>query len=178
MKTKEKQKRIKKKWTPISWDDKKSVKKLISRLFLILVIIGYSFIAIFNVLVILSIKDIGIHPKEFQQTTPDNETIIMEGEIIIENDHWNSIDIVDLNLNISIETDQERIIFSYNIHKDVIPRLQNTTIEIEFEFSIYTLDLELFEELNSTEYIVLDLSLSFYYAFYYVELQFDTKLNF
>jgi hypothetical protein len=155
----------------------KDYKKTISKILLIVLIIGHLLLIGANAFIIVSAKDVRIYPQTLNADTPDNETIILSGSVLIENDHWNSVSITHLNLNLTFTTLNGTRVFSDTYEKERIPRTQNTTLDFNFEFSTHTLSEEMIEMLNSTDSIKLNAYLSFFYSIYRITLNFNTTIN-
>jgi hypothetical protein len=150
---------------------------LASKILLIIFILGHLFIFGGNLFIITSAKDVRIYPETLQTETPDNETLILSADILIENDHWNSVNIKDLSLNLTFFTLNQTQIYSESYKKNLISKKQNTTLNFEFEFSTHTLDEETLSILNSTDLICLNINLGFYYSIYLISLNINTTIN-
>jgi len=149
------------------------LRKLLTTILLIVIIVGYSFLIITNILIVFSIKDIKIESEDFELTMPTNETIVLEGKFIVKNDHWNSFDIRNLKIEVELYADNNTYLIGSIYKKAVIPRLKISEITVNFEFN-FSENPEMFIILNGTEYLEMELSVEFYYAFYriYFEIKF------
>jgi len=171
------------KWWDIDFTNKEreKVKKIISKLLLILVILGYLFYILYNIMIGFSAFELvfndRIDMQNLEATQPDNETIILEGAITIDNDFWYSIDISDLLFNYRIITDNGITIGDYKIEKDLIPRCEKIDIDINLNFTFSELELEDFIALNSTEYLVMSVIISFRYGLYGIKFSMETKID-
>ena len=83
-------------------EESKSIRQKISIGILIALILGYLFFVLFNVVVAVSATGIRVKTKNFDRASVDNDTIGIEGDIIIRNDHWYSLDINDLVIEMKI----------------------------------------------------------------------------
>lgn len=141
----------------------RNIKKTIAILLQILVILGYVFYIGYNIIIPWSALEIRINPGEFSETIVDNETIIFGGVFEIDNDHWNSMDIRDLSINITFSLTNGTSLLDYSFEKDIIPAREKTDIEIEIPIGITMFGFEL---LNSSLELELDLDIevSFWYC--------------
>ena len=148
-------------------------KKIFTTILLIVMIIGYCILIITNILIVFSVKDIRIEPDNFELTTPTNETIVLEGVFIIDNDHWNSFDIRNLKIEFGIYSDNNTYLIGDTYKKPVIPRLKTSEITINFEFN-FSETPYMFTILNETKYLKMELSIEFHYVFYriYFEIKY------
>ena len=166
------------KWYDFDFSDKrtKSIRKTASIVLLVVIIVGYLLIVAFNVFVFTSMLGLRVIPQEYIQSTPDNETIVMQGSALIKNDHWNSLSVHDLRVGLNLYTDEGYSIYNETLFTQ-IPRLQNTVLNLSFTISFGELSLETFASLNNTEYIQLDLSLSFRYGLYGLAISLNTQIT-
>ena len=151
----------------------KRFRKLITTILLIVIIVGYSILIITNILIVFSIKDVKIEPDEFDIMIPTNETIVLKGKFIVENDHWNSFDIRDLKMGFDFYTDNHTYLIGDIYKRDMIPRLKTSELITNFEFN-FSESPDLFIALNETESLEMDLTIEFRYVFYriYFEIEF------
>lgn len=154
-------------------ESKRSVRKILTTILLIIMIVGYSFLIITNILIVFSIKDIKIEPDEFELTIPTNETIVLEGTFIIDNDHWNSFDIRNLKIEFAFYSDNNTYLIGDTYQKGIIPRLKISEITVNLGFN-FSETPNIFMILNETEYLEMELSVEFYYVFYriYFEIKY------
>ncbi|MEJ2252588.1 MAG: hypothetical protein P8Y97_23375, partial [Candidatus Lokiarchaeota archaeon] len=128
-----------------------------------------------NGLVMLGTSGIRIQPKGFSMTSPTNTTIVLNGTFNVENDHFFSMDIRDINLNFTMFTDNNTEIAGQQQTIGTIPRLLNKTINIFLNFNLTTLSPAKLSALNNTAYMVFDVSLSLKYFWY--DLLLGIKFN-
>lgn len=150
-------------------------KKLIARILLIIIIIGTISLIGINTFITSSISGIKISADDFEDYSPNNETIVLEGSFKIDNRHWNSIDIRNLEINFEIFTEDDIEIIDKTIKKRLIPRGKATEIEIDLEFKLLELGDKDFNSLETSKEIGIDIEISFDYAFY--EIGFKVSLE-
>ena len=165
----------------VEWsEESKGLRSKISVFILIAMILGYVFLVLFNVVVAWSATGIRIETDDFDRSSGGNETIGIEGEIIIHNDHWYSLDINDLDIEMEIETEEHHKIYDKKITKSVIPRLKKTKIELDFGFSTSDIDPAHNEtnlELASTEELIIKFSVSVRYTWYIMTFETEVKTD-
>ena len=154
-------------------------KKIISTFLLVTIIIGTISLIGINFYIVSSISGINITADEFEDHNPNNETIILEGNIEIDNRHWNSIDIRDLEIKLKMYIEDDIKIIDKTIEKKLISSGKITDIELEFEFNINDWDINEFNSINSADEVEIEISLYFEYALYkvYLELSFTTEID-
>jgi len=109
-------------WTKIYFKgDITKIKKTFSILLLILIIIGYSFLVIYHLVVLFSIPNLKILPENLNQYQPTNDTIIFEGNFLIKT----QIPISDFNLKFSVLSENETLLLNFDIYKKYIPSGKN-----------------------------------------------------
>ena len=98
---------------------------------LILVIVVFGYIALFGYLAYVSASAYGIRVemKDFEDSQPDNVTLGIDGAVIVKNNHWYSSDITDINIKMTLYTDDDIKIKSKTVHYDIIPRLKKKEID-------------------------------------------------
>ena len=167
----------------ISFSEKsKGFRKKISIGILIAIILGYLFIVLFNVVVAGSASGIRINTKDFDMSTVNNETIRIEGDILIKNDHWYSLDINDLSFEMKVYTEDGLKIKDKKIEVPVIRRLKNEIIELDFTFSRSDLNpdtIETFVSLATSEYLEIKFEVSVRYTIYIInfEIEIETDID-
>lgn len=161
-------------------EESKGFRKKLSIIILIAMILGYIFLVLFNVVVAWSATGIRIETDDFDRSSAGNETIGIEGEIIIHNDHWYSLDINDLVIEMEILTEDKNEIYDKKIKKSIIPRLKNTEIELDFGFSTSDYDPALNEtylDLATTEELIIKFSVSVRYTIYIMTFEIEVKTD-
>jgi len=159
-------------------EESKSFRKKVSIFILISIILGYLFLVLFNVIVAWSATGIRIETDDFDRSSAGNETIGIEGSITIRNDHWYSLEINDLVIEMEIETEDHNEIYDKKITKSVIPRLKNTKIELDFKFTTDDYDPALNEtylDLATTEELIIKFSVSVRYTIYIMTFEIEVK---
>jgi hypothetical protein len=149
--------------------DTKELRKRISILIFIIILVGNITLALYSSYIFYSIFQLTIIPENLEQTQPDNETINIEGSITIES----IIDITDFVLNLSLITDENLTIIEEFYEKDKIPSGERT--ELTFGFEISYVDIDLFISLNNTDYIIFDIFVSLNYGGYIISLELQIK---
>jgi len=161
-------------------EESKSLRKKISVLILIALILGYVFLVLFNVVVGVSALGVRVKTKNFGRASVDNETIGIKGDIIIRNDHWYSVDIEDLVIEMEISTEDGDEIKDKRKVVNKIPRLTNEKIELDFTFSLSMLSVEdimAYLSLLDTEKLVIEISVSVRYTMYVLEFEIETEAD-
>ena len=161
-------------------EESKSLRKKISVLILIALILGYVFLVLFNVVVGVSALGVRVKTKNFDRASVDNETIGIKGDIIIRNDHWYSVDIYDLVIKMEISTEDGDEIKDKRKVVNKIPRLTNEKIELDFTFSLSMLSVEdimAYLSLLDTEKLVIEISVSVRYTIYVLEFEIETEAD-
>ena len=161
-------------------EESKSLRKKISVLILIALILGYVFLVLFNVVVGVSALGVRVKTKNFDRASVDNETIGIKGDIIIRNDHWYSVDIEDLVIEMEISTEDGDEIKDKRKVVNKIPRLTNEKIELDFTFSLSMLSLEdimAYLSLLDTEKLVIEFRVSVRYTMYVLEFEIETEAD-
>ncbi|MFX0140446.1 MAG: hypothetical protein ACFFDN_42800 [Candidatus Hodarchaeota archaeon] len=159
-------------------EESKSLRKKISILILIVLIFGYIFLVLFNVVVAVSATGVRVKTKNFDRASVDNETIGIKGDIIIRNDHWYSVDIEDLVIEMEISTEDGKKIKEKRKEISKIPRLKNEIIELDFTFSLSEVDWDLimaFESLGEVDELIIEFSVSARYTMYVIEFEIETE---
>ena len=150
-------------------EESKGFRKKLSIFILITLVLGYLFLFLFNVVVAVSAAGIRIDTKNFDRSSADNETIGIEGDIVVRNDHWYSLDINDLVIEMTLYTEDHDKIYDKKIEKEVLPRLKNTEIKLDFTFSSSDIDSETNETFNSlyrTDKLIVKFEVSVRYTIY------------
>ncbi|TXT58715.1 MAG: hypothetical protein BAJALOKI2v1_310003 [Promethearchaeota archaeon] len=155
----------------------RDLRKGISIIIFLGLLVGYLLLFGINAYVFSSIIPIRIHPQGFSQSMPDNQTIRLEGQFIVENDHQNSVDISDFQINFTIFAENGTELISQTNTQDLIPRQQNTTVSLGFDLSLADITLEKFYALNNSDYIIFDMRISFKYFLYGIRLGFDLQAD-
>ncbi|MFX0140444.1 MAG: hypothetical protein ACFFDN_42790 [Candidatus Hodarchaeota archaeon] len=159
-------------------EESKSSRQKISIGILIVLILGYIFLVLFNVVVAVSATGIRVKTKNFDRASVDNETIGIKGDIIIRNDHWYSVDIDDIVIEMEISTEDGKEIKEKKKEISKIPRLKNEIIELDFTFSTSDIDpdiIEVYESLIDSDELIIEFSVSFRYTIYIIELEIETE---
>lgn len=170
------------KWWDIDLSDKElsNLKKRICLALKIFIIIGWILFASLSVFLFTSVGGVKFDSKGFEQQNLNNETISIEGEIIVDNTHWYSVDITELNICISIFTDDDIRILNKEIYKDKIARLKKSSIDIDLEFELDDMGIEDFESLRDTKSVTIEISIGFRYAYllgFYTEIKTEEEVN-
>ena len=159
-------------------EESKSLRKKISIVILIALILGYLFLVLFNVFVLVSAYGIRVKTKNFDRASVDNETIGIKGDIIIRNDHWYSVDIEDLVIEMKISTEDGDKIKEKKKEVNKIPRLKNEIIELDFTFSLSDVDLDeimAYYSLTQSDELIIEFSVSVRYTMYVIEFEIETE---
>ena len=159
-------------------EESKSIRQKISIGILIALILGYLFFALFNVVVAVSATGIRVKTKNFDRASVDNDTIGIEGDIIIRNDHWYSLDINDLVIEMKILTEDGDEIKDKRKEINKIPRLKNEIIELDFTFSLSDIDLdeiEAYYSLSQSEELIIEFTVSVRYTIYVIDLEIEVE---
>ena len=168
-------------FSSVEWSEKsKGLRTKISVFILIAMILGYIFLVLFNVVVAWSATGIRIETDDFERSSAGNETIGIEGTITIRNDHWYSLDINDLVIEMEIETEDHNEIYDKKITKSVMPRLKNTEIELDFGFSASDIDPahnETYIDLATTEELIIKFSVSVRYTIYIMTFEIEVTTD-
>ncbi len=158
------------------------VRKFFSVILFLALLIGWTFLIGYNIYIAFATAQIRVHPQGFSGEY-SNSTMNMTGSFVVENDHWNAISIRNLNISMSISTDNGTKIQDVELVQD-IPAGQNTTIIlpiIEFNNdSLETSILEymiLYSALNTTQYLHFDVSISLTYGLYAAYLAVNLKTD-
>jgi hypothetical protein len=155
-------------------------RKFLSVILFLAMLFGWSFLIGYNIYIGFATAQIRVHPQGFSGEY-SNSTMNMTGSFVVENDHWNAIAIRDLNISMSISTDNgtklQDVELIYNI-----PAGKNTTLTlplIEFNNGSGGMTiadyLTFYLALNSTVYLHFDVSISLNYGLYAAYL--DVKLK-
>ena len=161
-------------------EESKSFRKKISILILIALILGYVFLVLFNLVVGISASGIRVKTENFDRVSVDSETIGVKGDIIIHNDHWYSLDINDLQIEIEVETEDHNDVYDKTIYKSVIPRLKTTEIELDFLFAPSDIDLthnETWSDLATTEELIIKFTVIARYTWYIMKFEIERKVD-
>lgn len=163
-------------------EESKGFRKKLSVLILIIVVIGY--ICLFGYLGYVSASSSGIRLelKDFEDSQPDNYTLGIDGAVIIKNTHWYSSDITDIDIKMTLYTDDDVKIKSKTIHEDIIPRQSKEEIDLDFSFTLEDFDYDIseFMSLNDTDELKIKFEVSFTYAYVYTydfEITIRTELD-
>lgn len=159
-------------------EESKSIRQKISIGILIALILGYLFFVLFNVVVAVSATGIRVKAKNFDRASVDNDTIGIEGDIIIRNDHWYSLDINDLVIEMKILTEDGDEIKDKRKEINKIPRLKNEIIELDFTFSLSDIDLdeiEAYYSLSQSDELIIEFTVSVRYTIYVIELEIEVE---
>ncbi|TFG08543.1 MAG: hypothetical protein EU539_01885 [Promethearchaeota archaeon] len=158
-------------------EESKSLRKFLSVLILIILIIGYIVFIGYTSYVSASVGGIRIDLKDFEDTQPDNETIGIEGSVIVKNTHWYSSDITDIEIKMTLYGEDDLKLKTKTVKKDIIPRLKKSEIDLDFDFTEEDFDsLADFQDLNSTDELEIKFSVSLKYAYIY-EIYFEITLE-
>jgi len=161
-------------------EESKSLRKKISLVILIALILGYVFLVLFNVFVAVSATGIRVETKKFDRVSVDDESIGIKGDILIRNDHWYSLDINDLQIEMEVETEDHKDVYDKTIYKSVIPRLKNTEIELDFLFTVSDIDLahnETWIDLATTEELIIKFTVIARYTWYIMKFEIERKVD-
>lgn len=151
--------------------DSKDLRKRISILIFIIILVGNIALALYSSYIFYSLTQLKITTNDLEQTRPDNETIIIKGSISIET----IVEITDFDLEFSLITDEGLDIVKKSYQKDKIPTNKKIDLKFDFEFSLSDLDLEEFASLNETEYLVFDIFTSLNYGGYIISIELEIK---
>ena len=150
-------------------EESKGFRHKLSLLILIILVLGY--IALFGYLTYVSASAYGIRieMKDFEDSQPDNETLGIDGAVIVKNTHWYSADITNINIKMTLYTEDDVKIASKTIHYDIIPRLKKQEIDLDLSFTLEDFDYDIseFMSLNETDEIDIKFKASFTYAYVY-----------
>ena len=155
----------------------RDLRKGLSRILFLVLLIGYLTLFGINAYIISSVTPLRIYPQGFSQSMPDNQTIRLEGAFLVENDHWNSVDITDFEIDFTMLTENGTELISRTTGQDLIPRQQNTTITLGFNLTLADLSLNKFYALNNSEYLLFDMQVSFNYFLYGMNLGFQLQAD-
>jgi len=161
-------------------EESKGLRKKVSRFILIALVLGYLFLFFFNVFVVASASGIRIDTDDFDRSSVDNETIGIEGDIIVRNDHWYSLDINDLVIEMTLYTEEHDKIYDKKIEKEVLPRLKNTEIHLDFTFTqsdINIEDLEDYYALSNTDKLIIKFEVSVRYTIYIMNFEVEVETD-
>jgi len=161
-------------------EESKGFRKKLSVIILIAIILGYLFLVLFNVFVAVSAYGIRVKPKNFDRASVDNETIGIKGDIIIRNDHWYSLDINDLSFEMKIYTEDGTKIKDKKKVINVIPRLKNKIVELDFTFSLNDLDpdsLPTYIELANSDHLDIKFEVSVRYTIYIMTFEIEVEAD-
>jgi len=153
--------------------DTLKLRKNLNILFLLILIVGYSSLVIYNAIIFVSFFHLKIEPHQMSASQPNNETYIISGEVDVET----IIEITDLNVSLSIMADDNTTLINDDFIKDRIPPNEKTTIKFNFTFDINEMDVKMFESLNSTETLTLKVDASLVYGGYRIGLIIITEYN-
>ncbi len=159
-------------------EESKSLRKKISIGILIALILGYIFVGLFNVVVVWSASGIRVKTKNFDRASVDNTTIGIKGDIMIKNDHWYSVDIDDLIIEMGIYTEDGDKIKEKRKEVNKIPRLKNELIELDFTFALSEVDLDdimAYYSLINTDKLIIEFSVSVRYTMYIIKFEIETE---
>lgn len=166
------------KWWYLTFSEKsRKSRKALATFLLVLVVLGYLAFFALNAYIIASTIFIRIYPQGFSSSNPDPNSIMINGTFLVDNSHWNSIDITDFELDYTLSANNTEII---NNDKEpiIIPRQQKTNVSIDLFLNASDLTTEQFNAINSTSYLIFDVSLSFKYFLYgfFVNVELNTSL--
>jgi hypothetical protein len=155
-----------------SKEDTIKIRKIITTILLVAIIGGYSILIIANTMIAFSIPEIRISSNGFGLTMPTNDTIILESNFTIKNDHWNSFDIRNLKIDFDVYADNDTYLIGDTYNNTIIPRLRIFTIFIVFMFN-FSENSDIFLALNETEHLRIEQSIECYYVFYRVYFEIE-----
>ena len=148
-------------------EESKGFRHKLSVLILIIIVIGY--MALYGYLLYVSASSYGIkfEMKDFEDSQPTNTSLGIDGKVIIKNTHWYSADITDINIKMSLYTDDDVKIKTKTVTKKIIPRLKNSEIDLDFSFDLEDFDYDIsdFMSLNQTDELEIKFEVSFTYAY-------------
>ena len=157
-------------------------RKFLSVITFLALLFGWSFLIGYNIYIAFATASIRVHPQGFYGEYT-NSTMNVTGSFIVENDHWNAISIRDLNISMSISTDNGTEIQKVDLVQD-IPAGQNTTITlplIEFNNGSGGMTIEdymiFYSALNTTTYLHFDVSITLNYGLYAAYLKVNLKTD-
>ena len=154
-----------------------TLRRQIAFVLLVVIIMLYVLYGILFAYSTASWLELKIEPQDFEENQLDNETITMKGSVLIDNDHWYSVDIIDLSVNFTFKTDDKTKLVAEEIEKDIIPKREKTKIKFEIEWAYSDLELEDFLALNTTDYLDMELSISFIYFLNPISLELDLRVD-
>jgi hypothetical protein len=105
--------------------------------------------------------------KDFEDSQPNNTTLGIDGEIIVHNDHWYSSDITDIDIKMTLYTEDDVKLKTKKIHYDIIPRLKKKKIDLDLSFTLEDFDYDISEliSLNQTDELDIKFEAGFTYAY-------------
>jgi len=154
-------------------------RKFLSIILFIAMFFGWTFLIGYNIYIAVATAQIRVHPQGFSGEF-SNSTMNFTGEFIVENDHFGAITIEDLNISMTISTDNGTELGKTEVVQD-IPAGKNTTLSIPLlsfdNITEYTpLEyLALYNSLTTTTYLHLDVSITLKYGLYEVYLDINLK---
>ncbi len=155
-------------------------RKFLSVILFLAMLLGWTFLIGYNIYFAFATAEIRVHPQEMSGSY-DPTNITLGGIIVVENDHWNSIAIRDLNISFTMYTDNDTKIIDDEKIQDV-PSGTNTTLNLTFQIFNASMTpseyLALYMAINSTEYIRFDLSISLKYGLYAVYFDVSVQSEF
>ncbi len=148
-------------------EESKGFRHKLSIFILILIVLGY--LCLYGYLGYVSASAYGmkVEMKDFEDSQPDNTTLGIDGAVIIHNDHWYSADITDIDIKMTIYTDDDVKIKSKKIHYDIIPRLKKKEIDLDLTFTLEDFDYDISDlmSLNETDELEIKFEAGFTYAY-------------
>ena len=164
------------KWFEVSLKSEKDKNKraIIYQILTVILIIGYILFFLLNWIIISSAWSIKFEELDSEIYAVDNETINFEATFLLINEAWNSVDITDIIINISLYTIDDDFLINSDYEKDIIPRLDSTEVDILLEFKLGEIYIDIFDKLNKTQEIRADFLISFHYAYYGIETEIST----
>lgn len=112
-------------------------RKFLSIICFLILLGGYSFLFIYNIYTSSATSQLRVVPQEFSSDIDDVEQkITLSGNVLIDNDHWNSINIKNFKLTISMFTENKTTkIDALKLTTD-IPNHKNTTLKLSLELNL------------------------------------------
>lgn len=156
--------------------DTYSLRKILSIIILIVVIVGYTLLVFHISLIFYSFSKLKVEQENFEYYTPNNNTIILEGDIVVQTE----MEIRDLYLNFSLYTDTDLLFAEEEYEKDLIKKGEANEIAYQFVFEFIDMTLEDFLALNATKYVFFKIYATLNYGGIifelYVEFQQDVEV--
>jgi hypothetical protein len=166
------------KWWHLTFSEKsRKSRKILAIFLLILVVLGYLAFFALNAYIIASTLFIRLSPQGFTSENPEPDVMILNGTFLLDNSHWNSIDITDFDLDYTLYAN-DTLIIQQERDPITIPRQKQTNVSIDLSFNASEMTSEQFNAINSSSYLIFDVSLSFkYFLFgFFVNVKLNTSL--